>query len=538
MSAATGWAGGGRRAPLLATWLGMTMAVVLLAPGAAQVTLPLERYEELRTRAQPAETVPTALPAPWAAEDVELQVDAGETRARVVTTWHVTLFSADWQSLPFRPSGSIVSADFGGAEGRVDASSGWSLRLRGAGRHVIRLESVVPVERDATATRPTWRFVLHVPLAAAAHGRLVALPAVEETGVEGGGLLFRSTSSASRETALVDGAAAGPQRAEARHAASAGASANEWTLLARPGQSLTIMLAGKAATPQRTLLPLRFEAGAATIAMATRTSLTLRAWIEARVLQGRLDELRVPLPEGFDVANVAGPAAGWKTVEHDLVVTPPAPVESSWQITVTLTASPRPEFASPILVPEGATRVRSYCAATARGGGLASIAETGSARAAEPDDLRRLPETLRAEADRFYAVPDRARPPHFQIAWAEGTEVLAAQIDRLLVEVAIGDAGRASYRVWAEVRNRGAQQLVFDLPQGFELAAAARDEVEVRAGRTGNAFALPLAASARAQVVRLPCLCRIRASTRCRCHACRHRRRGSRYACSSRAGAP
>ena len=79
-------------------------------------------------------------------------------------------------------------------------------------------------------------------------------------------------------------------------------------------------------------------------------------------------------------------------------------------------------------------------------------------------------------------MADAARPPLWEAAWAERTEVLAAQVDRLLVDVAMGEAGKASYQLWAEVRNRGAQQLTLTLPAGFELAVGHRDGVTVVPG--------------------------------------------------------
>jgi hypothetical protein len=81
--------------------------------------------------------------------------------------------------------------------------------------------------------------------------------------------------------------------------------------------------------------------------------------------------------------------------------------------------------------------------------------------------------------------------------------VLAAQVDRLLVDVAVGEAGKASYQLWAEVRNRGAQQLTLTLPAGFELAVGHRDGVAVVPGKTGGSLAIPLLTQDAAQVVHL-----------------------------------
>ena len=79
--------------------------------------------------------------------------------------------------------------------------------------------------------------------------------------------------------------------------------------------------------------------------------------------------------------------------------------------------------------------------------------------------------------------------------------MLASQIDRLLVDVVIGEAGRASYQLWAEVRNRGAQQLTFAMPKGFELASARRDGAAVTPGTAaGGGLSVPLLTAEAAQV--------------------------------------
>jgi hypothetical protein len=59
------------------------------------------------------------------------------------------------------------------------------------------------------------------------------------------------------------------------------------------------------------------------------------------VAQGRLEELRIPVPAGFEVVGVKGPIAGWNVVDGKVVVTPLAPVESSLAVELELTGEPR-----------------------------------------------------------------------------------------------------------------------------------------------------------------------------------------------------
>ena len=274
--------------------------------------------------------------------------------------------------------------------------------------------------------------------------------------------------------------------------------------MALPATEVRWTLSGRATVPQRAQLPLRFEATSATASTLSRTRLQVLGWIEARVAQGRLETLRVPVPAGLEVADVRGPSAGWKVEAGTLIVTPLAPVEDSLAVEIALTGDPSDRFATPLLIPEGSARTVLLAKAALKGDGILSLADRGAARGPDEREAARLPDSLKAVDGRLFAVADPARPPLWEAAWAERTEVLAAQVDRLLVDVAIGEAGKASYQLWAEVRNRGAQQLTLTLPAGFELAVGHRDGVTVVPGVTGGALApIPLLTQDAAQVVHL-----------------------------------
>ncbi|HEV2845146.1 MAG TPA: hypothetical protein VG477_09900, partial [Thermoanaerobaculia bacterium] len=251
------------------------------------------------------------------------------------------------------------------------------------------------------------------------------------------------------------------------------------------------------------LLPLRFEATTATATTLSRTRFQALGWIEARVAQGRLESLRVPVPAGLKVVTVRGPIAGWDAQDGTLVITPLAPVEDALAVQVELSGEPRDRFDTPLLIPEGSARTLLLAKAALRGDGLLTLADPGTARGAEEREAAKLPAPLKEADGKLFAVADARRPPRWEAAWAERTEVLAAQIDRLLVDVAVGESGRASYQLWAEVRNRGAQQLAVTLPAGFELAAGHRDAVPVTPGAAGPALSIPLLTQEAPQVVHL-----------------------------------
>jgi hypothetical protein len=460
------------------------LAAFLLAPGrhpaaAQQVSLPLSQYEELRARAKTSPDQVSPPPSPFALESDDLEVVAGPTSARIVQRLAMRLLGAGWQAIPLGSAGSFVAADLGGLEGRVEESkAGNVLQVRGEGEHRVRLESVVQVAQDPTSTRPIWRFVLRLPAAAVARGTLSLAPALA-------GKVDQAVLGAD---ALLQGGLPG----------------GAWSFAATPGKELEVRLLGRAVLPERGRLTLRFEATAASAAVLSRTRLKVHAWVAARIAQGRLTELRLRLPEGFTVEAVGPAVAGWEVKDGILVVTPLDPVEDSLQLAVELTGPPRDAFAAPLLLPQGAVRTTLLVRAVLQGDGLLPLTAAGATRPPDRVEAAPLAADPAAGSGKLYLVMDATRPPRWQAEWADRTEVLAAQIDGLWVELTAGESGRAAYQLWAEVRNRGTTQLELGLPPGFELIVASRDGVMLAPGLTaGQRLAVPLLSRESPQLVHL-----------------------------------
>jgi hypothetical protein len=89
------------------------------------------------------------------------------------------------------------------------------------------------------------------------------------------------------------------------------------------------------------------------------------------------------------------------------------------------------------------------------------------------------------------------------VTWPDKGEVLAAQVDRMVVDVLAGDAGRAAYQVWVETRSSGAADLTVGVPAGFVLTGAGRDGVGLLPGLSAEGMVVPLGSTNRAQVVHL-----------------------------------
>ncbi|MEM6796177.1 MAG: hypothetical protein AAF725_19545 [Acidobacteriota bacterium] len=380
------------------------------------------------------------------------------------------LGGSEWRRVPLGRMGSYTTADLGGLEGRLETRNGSvALEIRGSGRgpiesHTVRLGSVLAVEREDGAARERRTFALEAPRAAVVRGVVRAGPEVEEVRLMGPGSELRK-------------------------------GADGWSFLASGGGKLRFEALGRRQTPRRALLPLRFTAHSATWTRVSATQTRARGRVAARVRQGRLEALAVDLPAEAEVLSVKGEIAGWDVEDSVLTVTPLEPVEESITATLEMRLPASRELTSPLLRVRGSARDRFLTAVSVEGDGLLELVAGASLRPASPEELSSLPSAW-VGGQRFFAVAG-GEAPRWRVEWAEGTEVLAAQVDRLLVDLAVGESGLAGYRVWAEIRSRGVRHLRLTPPPGFELIEARRDGARVTPGRAGEAVVVPLAAQSR-----------------------------------------
>jgi hypothetical protein len=450
------------------------LALVTSATYGQEVTLPLDRYEKLHARAHPA---PTPTPAPvvgFSLDEAWLEIHVGDESARVVQELRMVLLSDDWQEIPLAAAGTFIAADLGGLEGRVTTGTGWTLTMRGRGRHQVRLESLLPLASNEEATRPTWSLALEVPHAAVARGVIKVSDAVENAEIVSGAI-WRNRGQASG-----------------------------WRFVADPGTTLRARLLGKAVRPERSTLPLRFSVVTGNLLEISRTRVRLTSHLGLTVIQGSLEQLEVPLPPGFEVITLGGDeVAGWNVEDRKLLITPLTAVEGSLELRVDLSSEAGDHLNSLLLVPEQAWQVLAATAVKVEGDGLLELVERGSGRLPDNRERARLPQQITGASSYAMVVPDLAQPPRWQVTWPDSTEVLAAQVDRVVVDVMAGEAGSAAYQVWLKVRSTGATSLTVSVPPGFELVTAGRDRTPLLPGVAGDDLALPLIASASSQVVHL-----------------------------------
>lgn len=439
---------------------------------AQTVTVPLDVYDRLRAQSSPAIAQPAPPDTGVSFESLDYAVVVAAGHARITATATVWLHRDGWQSLPWSAELPLLAARAPTCEIRLVAEGDNArLELRGKpGRHRLELESTQSITRTVTATRPTGSFSLPLPAAARVGGTL-------ETDEE-------VTANADLRTERV-----GPR---------------QWRFTGRPGGTAWLTLAGAPAAVVAEK-PLRFEVTTATALVLQRTRRQAEAWIAGQVVEGRLESLTIPAPEDFEVVSVEGleglGAVGWQVSNGTLEVDFLGPAPKHWLLHVALAADAAAESEVPVLVPTGARRATVVTKAEARGGGILEPAGASAARSAEAHEVESLPTPFQARLGEALISPASAATPRWRVTWPAEVRVLGAQVDRLLVDVLVGEHGRAYYQIWAVVRANGAPDLALELPAGARLVDSRRDGTPARLGQRGAAWVSPLVSRDSEQVL-------------------------------------
>lgn len=481
--------------------LGCILVGVLIGgnttPASAQeVVLPVEDFDRLWLSAHQEDEDPEpALDVAFESAEVEVDVGTGGVTARyrlVVATFTERSVrfdlppaggwtDADWTGVAEGASGTLVATDDGDDQ----------VEIRGRGRHEVRLEAAQALREDDASRQGERRFTVGLPESAALHVSLVAPGATEVTSP---GASWRRSGVASDRWVL--------------HSWSGGAT------------SLDVRLRDGSGRDDPARRDLRFEAVASTRVDLGRLRSRGTARIQAEVWQGVLTELVASVPAGWDVVGVDGRGvADWNLSEatpegtSTLRLETGAPIHGRFEALIGLSGpgvDTDDEVAAPLVRVAGATRQQLESVVRLEGDGILSLVDPGSghepsassAGGAQDGEQGGVQDGLRL------AVADGAHPPSWSVRWADGTDVLALQVDRLLVNVMVGlpetpgGVTRAFYRLWTEVRSSGAGRLELDLP-GARVVKVQRDGVLFRTGRGAGGWQVPLTVDTKPQVVQL-----------------------------------
>jgi len=473
-------------------WLAVSPSLPLRAQ---QVSLSLERFQKLWDQAHPKPPEPPVPTVPLAVEAAWMSIEVGADSARLTTELAVVLDPAqptDELILALPGLGSLISATAVGCEAAIDKPQGAGaggaafLRLRGSGRHKVTVESALPVPLDLNAVEAERHLEVTWPAAAWVTGTIAAGNGIQRIEAQEGGAVQED----------------GPGR---------------WLLVGDPGAHLRLRLFGQPAiAAPATEEPLSFDVDTASALALSRARRRVTSFLEIHVRGGRsetLERLSVPVPAGYEVLAATGDrVADWEAKEGAVTIQLRRQTARDFSLQIQLAADPAAEIDSPVLVPAEARTVRA----------ARKVAVRGNDGLLEPIGAQPLERLAIDQLDGFAAgfreapgEPLRAEPgrpsPLWRVTWATGGEVLTGQIDRLVVDVLIGEAGTAHYQLWAEARN-GEAALVLGLPAGARLLAARRDGVEITPGRLTSAgggidkWALPMVVRETSQAVYLEAL--------------------------------
>lgn len=435
--------------------------------------MPLDRYEALRHAAEATPT-PSSTPkpgAPWALERAELALALSPASARLETRLSVRVLADGWQAIQLPPAGRLLDADLGSLRGRMEQDQkAWKMHVAGPGAAVVRLTSVVPIERDGRAARPTWTLTLPLPNAAAVRLKADLPESIEALEVASGGVIL----------------------------ARAGKTVS---ILGKPGGSLRLLLLGRSETGPAQEDRLFVTASTCSLVRPSASRTRVTAWILARRLSGRLQSLEARVPGDLTVVSVEGDVSAWQVENGTLHIVPtdPEASEAVWEIH--LTAPPATDLVTPILVPTVDSLRMVAAAVQAEDDAFVEITDPGSGHLASPSEWADLIPAFRAATSTAVMLSDAGRPPRWSITRSQGAQVLAAQVDRLVVDAVIGDGTSMAYQCWASVRSSGATLLTLTLPPGARLLEASRNGIPLIPGMGGDGVLLPIAAQEEAQVL-------------------------------------
>jgi hypothetical protein len=217
---------------LVRLFAALLVSTVPVSGLAQEVTLPLPDYESLRRRANPPpEPVPDP-PAPFAIERAAIEIHPGTGSARIVQRLSIVLYASGWQTIPLPRSGTVTSVELSNLEGRIQEDGERALVVRGSGRFVVTVETLVPLVQDDIAARLTASLSAPLPRAASITG------VVDLAGA----------SSEVREIEIVSGALSlRPDEA------------GRFAFVGNPDDVLEIRLLGESRLPDRADLPLPYE---------------------------------------------------------------------------------------------------------------------------------------------------------------------------------------------------------------------------------------------------------------------------------------
>jgi hypothetical protein len=448
------------------------------APSGAEgwVVLPVDEYRALRHAAFPAELEPEPPPveATLSRVDYDLKVDGelatGEARLTV------DVIKEGWVRVAI-PRGLMVS------EARLDGrpvslvtrtkekGSGTSeLLLSRTGRATLTLAIVAPVSSVAGTE------MLQLPVSSSSVSRVsLVLAGKTDRGVEmriTGGLLM-DRSETPTET--------------------------RWTAYGRGNEALTFAWRRRT-EDQRAIQALRMRGALTQVVGLGEDTTQVNAEVQVEVLQGLASEVRIKLPEQFNVNQVSGAmVADWEALAGELAVTFIDPVQQTTRFTVSgeVRLAREGQIDIPLLRLSTAERETGGVAVEVLGAGEIKDRQSIGLEEGEAAELGQLISSRQSPSlVAFRLRPAEGKSPRslsLRVARYTPQAVLTANVEEAQYSALITADGKMLVHARFAVRNNQRSFLKFDLPAGAVLWSASAAGRPVRPGKAPNgSLLLPL----------------------------------------------
>ena len=444
------------------------------SPAPGWVVIPVDEYQQLRTRAYPADRPPEPPPVEVTLTRVDYDLHINGDLATGRATLTVDVIKDGWVRVAI-PAGLLVR------EARLDGkplalvpdrNKGHQLSaiLAHPGRALLLLDIAMPVNASAGEQ--------NLSLPATLSGVTRATVELARYGVEltlNGGLLSDKTESAGT---------------------------TKWLAYGHGNEPLTFSWRRKIDEQPRVTLPLRMR-GSLVEAVSMSEDLTpITAEVDLSITQGSAKEARIQVPDKVTINQVTGAMVGdWLVKDGELTVSMVEPVEQSTRFVIMgeIHAPREGEISVPILHLLNVERENGGIAVEVLGAGEIKEKLTKSeglegVDAAELGDLVANRQSPSMKAFRFRAGENQlTRSLTVNVARYEQQAVLLANIEEARYRVLMSSEGKTLVQANYAVRNNQKNFLAIKLPPGSIVWSATLNGVPVRPGEADDhSLLLPL----------------------------------------------